>query len=174
MKKFIALTALALAFSSLSVSAQAIVPAADGTISGGTWVTAGTTVDETSGNAVVTFIPNSGVKWPKASLEGKFDLTGYKGIEITLTNVGTTPSKTSVRADNPGNYKDKPWNSAVAFNPIAPGETKTLRIDFGYHNFRDQRKAYDLDPSNINAIMVAGSAPSTPVKWRIDSIKAVK
>lgn len=169
-----ALTACSIVYLASAVQAQAVTPEADGSIVGGTWRTDGTTVEKTDEGVIVTFVPGSGVKWPKASLEGKFDLTGYNGIEMSLTNIGTVPAKTSIRADNPGHYKDKPWNIAVAYNPVAPGETKTLRIDFGYHNFRSQEKAHDMDPSNIKAIMVTGKDPSVPVVWRINSIKAVK
>lgn len=170
-----ALTALAVFAIGSAVQAQAITPEADGTISGGTLVETGVTTEQTSEGLVVKFLPTARQRWVNAAYTGTFDLSGYSAIEISLTNVGTVTSKISVRADNPGPVSEKPWNMGVAYDPMEPGETKTLRIDFGYNNFRDQVESYPLDPSNINSIMVSIRRPDTEgVAFRINSIKAVK
>ncbi len=170
-----ALAAFAIFALTAAVQAQVITPEADGTISGGTLVETGVTTEQTPEGLIVKFLPTARQKWVKAAYTGQFDLSGYSAIEINITHVGTVPSKVSVRADNPGPVSEKPWNMAVSYNPMEPGETKTLRIDFGYHNFRSQQKAYDLDPSSINAIMLTMARPEVDgIAFRINSIKAVK
>lgn len=172
--KTTAIASLILAVASLSHAQTPIKPSADGTISVGTPVLANCTAEQTAAGLNVTFLTGGG-KWSKAAFAGPFDLTGYKGIEFKITNVGTVASKISVRADNPGNAKDTPWNMGVAYNPVEPGETKTLRIDFGFNNFREQVPSYALDPSKISEIMLTMGKPDVAgIIFRIDSIKAVK
>ncbi len=178
MKKVFNAMAVILTLSVVSVWAQGPVkPAPDGTLyapgKGGTVLAKGCTTEAVDGGLKVVF--NLSQKWPKAYMSGPFDLSGYTAIEIQLTNIGTIPSKISVRADNPGPVSDRPWNMGVAYDPIEPGETKTLRIDFGYNNFRSQVESYPLDPSNISQIMVSMGRPSVEgITFRLDYIKAVK
>ncbi len=151
-----------------------IKPAADGTISGGKPTLENCTTEQTAEGLNVTFLTGGG-KWCKAAFAGPFDLTGYTAIEFKITNVGTVASKISVRADNPGNVKDTPWNMGVAYDPVEPGETKILRIDFGFNNFREKLPSYPLNPADISQIMLTMSKPSVDgIIFRIESIKAVK
>ncbi len=177
MKKSIKTTAIAtLMFTAAAFShAQTpIKPADDGTISGGTLSVENCTTEQVAEGLNVTFLTDGG-KWCKAAFAGPYDLTGYAAIEFKVTNVGTVASKLSVRADNKGNVKDTPWNMGVAYDPIAPGETKTLRIDFGFNNFRTQLPSYPLDRANISQLMLTMGKPDvTGITFRIDSIKAVK
>ncbi len=133
-----------------------------------------TEVVDVEGGKALKIIFNTTEKWPKAEFVGPWDLTGYTGIEAKITNIGTVPEKVSLRADNPGSVNDKPWNMAVAYDGIAPGQSMTLRIDFGYNNFRAKAPSYPLDPSKISAIMVTMGTPKQEVSFRLDSLKAVK
>jgi hypothetical protein len=110
-------------------------------------------------------------KWPRVDVLGPWDLSEYSAIEAKITNIGTGNQKLVMRADNPGTDKS---NMAVAYNGIAPGETTTLRIDFGYNSFRSMEKAFDLDKSNVSYVLFSAQQPSQELTYRLESLKAVK
>jgi hypothetical protein len=130
-------------------------------------------IDYEGGKALkITF--GTTANWPQVNILGTWDLSEYTAIEAKITNIGTGNEKLTMRADNPGSTADARWNQAVAYNGIAPGETVTLRIDFGYNNFRSQVKSYDLDKSNITQVLFSVKKPGQAMSYRLDSLKAVK
>ena len=154
--------------------------AADGTLydaaKGGDLVTRGCTteaVDYKNGKALKVVF-GAYENWPKVVFSGPWDLTGYTGIEARITNIGKVNQKIFLQANNPTGAYINPWNMAVAYNGIAPGETLTLRIDFGYNNFRTQEKAYALDPSKVISILLGVDHPEGELVFRLESLRAVR
>ena len=130
-----------------------------------------------AGNTVkMGFSEKSPKKWPEVNIVKPLNLTGYTALEAKLTNVGTAAGKILFRADNPGSYKDEPWNSTVALQDIAPGELVTLRIDFGYNRYKNGQKdpGFPLDPSLISQITFAMQRPDQELAFQLNSLKAVK
>ena len=165
-------------------SAKVIIkkPASDGTLYDAATATGTELKTSECTTEVVDFQDGKALKvvfgiyenWPKLIFSGPWDLTGYTGIEARITNIGKGNKKIFLQASNPGEPSAKAWNMAVAYNGIAPGETVTLRIDFGYNNFMTREKAYPLDPSNITSILLGLSYPKEELTFRLESLRAVK
>jgi hypothetical protein len=157
-------------------------PAADGTLYDAATATGMELKSSGCRTEVVDFQEGKALKmvfgiyenWPKLIFSGPWDLTGYSGIEARITNIGTVNEKIFLQASNPGEPSVKAWNMAVAYNGVAPGETVTLRIDFGYNNFMTREKAYPLDPSKITSILLGVSHPKEQLTFRLESLRAVK
>ncbi|HSI08483.1 MAG TPA: hypothetical protein VK985_07810, partial [Rariglobus sp.] len=82
------------------------------------------------------------------------DLSAFTGIELEVSNISQTRVRLHLRVDNPGDWKNSPWNTERAM--LAPGETKTLRLFFG---LSQGQPAYKLDPKLISAVKLFADAP---------------
>ncbi|MFH1499807.1 MAG: glycoside hydrolase family 16 protein [Verrucomicrobiota bacterium] len=113
---------------------------------------------------------NAGSTYPSLRFpapEGGWNLSAFGGIELTVTNPGAARVVVHLRADNPGSWKDEPWNTEKL--GIAPGETKTIRLTFGKQN---GAPAFPLNPARISAIQVFLSKPGVNTTLLLSDLKA--
>lgn len=120
----------------------------------------------------VTIAPGS-ENYPGLALaptDGEFiDLSEYGHVEATIENTGASKMQVSMRVDNPGHWKDSPWNTEST--TIAPGETKSIKVIFGYAY--GKKPSFKLDPAKVTQILFfTTKAKSEPKEFRIESIVA--
>jgi beta-glucanase (GH16 family) len=103
----------------------------------------------------VTF-PNGGdypgFDFPLAG--GQLNLAGFAGVQATIVNVGQSRLNVALRAGNPGDWRQSPWNTGNVW--IAPGETKTLKVTFGQSY---GHSGYALDASRVNVLKLYVEKP---------------
>jgi len=111
-----------------------------------------------------TAYPNIEFPCPK----GGWNLSAFGGVQLEVSNIGTTSVKAGLRVDNPGNPADEPFN--VEINSIAPGETKTLHVVFGKAN---GNPGYPLDSKHVTAIQFLAYKPTAPSTLLCTNLKAI-
>ncbi len=97
-----------------------------------------------------------------------WDLSRFGRIEAQVTNTGDKAFSLSLRVDNPGDWRKKPWNTESI--RLKPGESRTLKVIFGYQH--GQKPGFKLDPSKINKLLVFTTKTKHARSFRIDSIQA--
>jgi beta-glucanase (GH16 family) len=97
-----------------------------------------------------------------------WDLSAFGHIEAVVVNTGQEAVSVSLRADNKGDWKDNPWNTESA--NLKPGETKTIRIIFGYAY--GHKPSYKLDSAAVSQLLVFSTKTSKERSFRLASIKA--
>jgi beta-glucanase (GH16 family) len=85
---------------------------------------------------------------------GQLNLSGFAGVQATLTNAGQSRLNVALRAGNPGDWQKSPWNTGNVW--IAPGETKTLKVVFGQSY---GHPGYALDASRVNVLKLYVEKP---------------
>lgn len=121
-----------------------------------------------NGKIKVTF--QAGSNYPNIQFPvpaGGWNLSAFGGIEVTVTNPGERKVGAFLRADNPGNWKDEPWNTENT--SVGPGETKTLRLTFGQQN---GAPAFPLNPARIKAIQLFTVRPKADTVLLLSDLKA--
>ena len=121
-----------------------------------------------NGTIKVTF--NKGASYPSIKFpipSGGWNLAAFGGIEITVTNTNDHKLTIKMRADNPGNWKDSPWNTEGLH--LNAGETKTLELTFGKQN---GAPAFPLNPASIKAIQIFTVRPKSDTTLTLSSLKA--
>ena len=103
----------------------------------------------------------------KAKGDQPFDLAKYGHIEAKITNTGTVAISVTMRADNEGDASTRPWNTAMA--GIKPGETKTMRLIFGYY---DKKKVQDINTAKIIQLLFFTGKAKEKVTYCIESLTA--
>lgn len=86
--------------------------------------------------------------------EGNWDLSAFKGVAADVTNTGPGKIGISLRVENPGDWKQSPWNSNVLW--LASGATGTIQVIFG-ESFG--KPGYALDPGRVNKVKLFISSP---------------
>ncbi|WP_309398521.1 family 16 glycosylhydrolase [Cerasicoccus maritimus] len=99
-------------------------------------------------------------------LDSGWDLSGYTGVEIEITNPGQETIGVGMRVDNQGPWKDKPWSTN--YTRLKPGETKTLQVTFGMER---NEPGYPIDPSRITKIQLFTMKPKSPVVIQVSDLK---
>ncbi len=99
--------------------------------------------------------------------KGGWDLSAYRGIELTVTNLGETAVRGALRVDNPGDHKEQFWNTEVRL--LKPGETVTIHSVFGQNN---GKPGYPLDASRITAYQFFLLNPKEATVLRMGEPKA--
>lgn len=107
--------------------------------------------------------PGVGFRGPK----GGWNLQPFKGVEVGLTNTSDKKVRAGLRVDNPGNWKDSPWNTELTY--LEPGETKTLKMIFGEQG---GAQAFPLDSSRIVNVLVFLAKPKQSTTLLIRDLKA--
>ena len=97
-----------------------------------------------------------------------WDLAGYSGVAIDVTNPGSEPVVACMRVDSPGNEKDDPWNTSTAKVPA--GETRTLQLVFGED---DGSPGFPLDAKNITGAQVFLTKPKKPVSLLLGNLHTI-
>ena len=128
----------------------------------------GTSAEVVGGKIKVTF--KAGEAYPKIQFpipEGGWNLSAFGGVEVTITNPGERKVTAYIRADNPGDEKLEPWNTENL--ALAPGETKTLQLNFGKQN---GAPAFPLDSARVTAIQLFLVRPKFETTLMVSDLKA--
>ena len=106
----------------------------------------------------ITIKPEDGSSW---------DLGSYGHVEAKVANTGKKTISLSLRVDNDGDYRKDPWN-AEAKN-IEPGQTKTLRVYFGYsYGFHP---AFKLNPRAVTQLILFTGKTQEEFAFRVENIQ---
>ncbi len=127
--------------------------------------------DASGAKAVKLDFPGNG-SYPGADLPpsgGMWNLTGYTGVAVTVTNAGTAKVGVGLRVDNPGDWRSNPWDSEVVW--IDPGATQAVKVTFGQSY---GKPGFALDPAQVKNIKVMMTNPKAPGTLLITSVQAVK
>jgi beta-glucanase (GH16 family) len=128
-------------------------------------------VDRDGGPAVKLDLPASsgypGVTFPSPA--GGWDLSGYSGIQVDLTNLGTEEVTMTMRAENEGDRSKSPWS--VQLFRIKPGKTQTLQVHFG-ESFGGQ--GFPIDKAHITAIRLYPNPPKAPFTVLLANLRGFK
>ncbi len=100
--------------------------------------------------------------------KGMWNLSKYGHVEARITNTGEQKFQISLRVDNPGDWKKGPWNTEAT--SIKPGETKDLKVIFGYQY--GMKKGYPLDPGKVKQLLIFTFKAKKDRSFRIESIRA--
>ncbi len=98
---------------------------------------------------------------------GNWNLSAFGTLEAEVFNPGTQTVRLFMRADNPGNWKDQPWNTQIT--PLPAGQTKTIKLVFGENN---GAPGYPLDPARISGIQFFLEKPKAPTTVLLKSLRA--
>lgn len=127
-----------------------------------------TNVKKAGNSLIVTFQVSN--RWPSIDLApgmGKrWDLTGYDGVRIEMTNKSGEAIKTFAYITNPGDDQATPKRNSAKM-VIGAGSTQTLEIPF-------DASQYDLDKSMIDQVKIFVGALNAPAEYEIHSVKAFK
>ncbi len=100
--------------------------------------------------------------------EGMWDLSRFGHLEAMITNPMDVPLRISMRVDNPGDWRDEPWNTEVI--RVLPGKTMPLKVIFG-HQY-GYKPGYKLDSSRIEKLVFFIDQTQVPVAFQIESVLA--
>lgn len=135
-------------------------------------VQARATVIQERGAAALKVVFEKGPSpWPKVHFPvppGGWNLSAFGGVEIHVSNAGDAAVEAAMRVDNPGEWKDSPWNTEGVH--LEPGEIKTIRVVFGKH---EGGQAFPLDPERISSIQVFLNNPARGTTLILKDLKAV-
>lgn len=85
---------------------------------------------------------------------GQLNLSAFAGVQATVINTGASRLNVALRAGNPGDWRQSPWNTGNVW--VGPGETKTLKVVFGQSY---GHPGYALDASRVNALKLYVEKP---------------
>ena len=108
--------------------------------------------------------------WPGARLTPAtpWNLAEHGHVAARLTNTGAAALRISLRVDNAGDWHDSPWDAEAL--TLAPGETSTLDVYFGYSY--GQKPGYRLDPAKVVSLLFFTDKVTAPCSFLIDSVEA--
>jgi len=112
-----------------------------------------------SGFPGVGIRPGSGEVW---------DLSEHGRVEAVVRNEGGVSVPVSLRVDNPGHWKDEPWNTESI--RLAPGETGTVVVFFGFGN--GFQEGFDLDPSRVRQLLFFTRGADEERRFAVESVVA--
>lgn len=96
-----------------------------------------------------------------------WDVSAFGHIEAKIKNVGEQAIDLAVRVDNPGDWKTSPWNTE--HSGIKPGESKTIRVCFGY---AFGQPAYALDPKRVSQVLLFVTSSASQQDFQLESLVA--
>lgn len=120
------------------------------------------------GNIHVTF--SRGGDYPNIQFplpRGGWNLSAFDRIEVEIENPGAKTVTPHLRVDNPGNWKDQPWNTQRQVIPA--GQTRTLSLVFGQDN---GGPGFALNPARVSGIQLFLERPIRDTTLVIKRIKA--
>ena len=100
--------------------------------------------------------------------EDGWDLSKYSGIQVDVTNTGTGNVKVALRVDNAGDWKKNPFNTESA--TIKPGETKTIKVNFG--KSYGGNPGFALDAAKVSAIKIFAENPKQETTVAVKNLRA--
>lgn len=124
---------------------------------------------EGSGLAVSLAAGAKGMPGASVVPEGEVfpDFSRFSRIEAVIRNTGPEQVPVSLRVDNPGHWKDAPWNTESI--RLQPGETGTLAVFFGYAN--GGQKSFPLDPAKIVQLLFFAPGGEKERSFVVESVK---
>lgn len=96
-----------------------------------------------------------------------WDLSAFGHVEARVKNIGEQAIDLALRVDNPGDWKQSPWNAEHA--GIKPGETRTIRLCFGY-NFG--QPGYALDAKRVSQVLLFVTTSAIEQTFQLESLVA--
>lgn len=100
---------------------------------------------------------------------GGWDLSGFAGIQIKVTNPGAEAVTVNMKVENEGDWKTSPWS--VDMVNIGPGETQILKVVFG-QSFG--HAGFKLDLGHITNVRFFITPPKNPVSLLLGNPKLFK
>lgn len=94
-----------------------------------------------------------------------WDLSGVGHVEVRVKNTGKSAIDLGLRVDNPGDWKQSPWNAEHV--GIAPGAAATVRVCFGY-SFG--QPGYVLDAKRVSQVLVFVTGKAEEQSFRIETL----
>jgi hypothetical protein len=126
--------------------------------------------EEGSGKALKLTFPTSngypGVDFPAS--EGHWDLSAFRGVEADVTNRGPGKVGITLRVENPGDWRQSPWNSNVIW--LEPGHNGTVAVNFG-ESFG--KPGYALDPARVSKIKIFLNTPKQDGEILLQSLRGI-
>ncbi|MGE9294809.1 MAG: hypothetical protein ACQKBV_00760 [Puniceicoccales bacterium] len=110
-------------------------------------------------------------KWPSveffAGPKKTWDLSSYQFVDAEITNLGSSQERIFIYLANPYQNHNNKTTCGSGRVDIAPGETKTIRLDLSQGNA-------GFNPADVDAFRIFTGKHKTPVKLKLSSLKAVK
>ncbi len=131
---------------------------------------AATRVPGTSGQALEV-TTEAGADWPGVTItpgEGKWDLSGYYGVEMDVFNPEQQAVRVLLGINNPGSDGRK--NNNTESVTVAAGGKATLHLPFGsWHGETN----HPIDQGNIVSAVVMLDRPPRAARFVVDNVRAV-
>lgn len=96
-----------------------------------------------------------------------WDLSAFGHVEAKVKNICEQAIDLAVRVDNPGDWKQGPWNTE--HTGIKPGETRTIRVCFG-HSFG--QPGFALDPKRVSQVLLFVTSSANQQSFQLESLTA--
>ncbi len=96
-----------------------------------------------------------------------WDLSAFGHVEAKVRNAGEQAIDLAMRVDNPGDWKLSPWNTE--HTGIKPGETRTIRVCFGY-SFG--QPGFALDPKRASQVLLFVTSSAAEQSFQLESLVA--
>jgi beta-glucanase (GH16 family) len=119
---------------------------------------------------VAVFMTGGGEKMPSVFLVptkgDSLDLGEYSRIHARVRNDGEKAATVAFRVDNPGHWREAPWNSESV--RLGPGETGEVVVFFGRsYGFRP---GFELDPRRVSKLVFFVERPVGETRFTVESI----
>jgi len=96
-----------------------------------------------------------------------WDLSGFGHVEAKVKNIGEQAIDLALRVDNPGDWKQNPWNTE--HTGIKPGETRTIRVCFGY-SFG--QPGFALEAKRVSQVLLFVTSSAAAQTFQLESLVA--
>jgi len=96
-----------------------------------------------------------------------WDLSGYAWIAARVHNPTDHALRVLIRADNPGDWRQGPWNTQPTSVPA--GETREVKVWFGYSH---GNRAFEIDRSKVIAVLVFLMNPKQDAAFEVQALYA--
>jgi len=131
----------------------------------------GQTTATSAGDSIAVVIKPGDNPYPGVTIKpaggSPWDLGLYGHVEAQITNTGSKPIQLNMRVDNPGESSAQAWNAEN--KTIAPGQTKTLKVFFGYsYGFKP---AYKLNPQAVSAVILFTGKTADELSFSIKNLE---
>lgn len=98
-----------------------------------------------------------------------WDLSKFTAVAADVENTGATPVVVALRVDNPGDWRQSPWNTEMT--KLAPGQKKKLMVTFGKSD--GGNPGYPLDSSKVSNIQIFSTKPPADSSVLVHGVSAV-
>lgn len=95
-----------------------------------------------------------------------WNLQAFAGLEVEVTNTGSERVRAALRVDNPGDWKNNPWNTELTY--VGPGETKTIQLTFGKEG---SAPGFPLEPTRVTGVQLFLERPKQATTMLVGNVK---